>query len=40
MQNRLARADVPVGLTWDLSDLFASEAAWCAGFVPSWALRK
>ena len=28
MQKRLARADVPVDMTWDLGDLFASEAAW------------
>ena len=28
MQKRLARADVPVELTWDLSDLFADEPAW------------
>ena len=28
MQKRLARADVPVDMTWDLSDLFVSEAAW------------
>ena len=28
MQKRLARADVPVDMTWDLSALFASEAAW------------
>ena len=33
MQNRLARADVPVDMTWDLGDLFASEAAWEAEFV-------
>jgi oligoendopeptidase F len=32
MQQRLARADVPVEMTWDLSDLFASEAAWEAEF--------
>ena len=32
MQMRLARADVPVEMTWDLSDLFASEAAWEAEF--------
>ena len=25
MQKRLARADVPVDMTWDLSDLFAAE---------------
>ena len=28
MQKRLARADVPVDMTWDLGDLFADEAAW------------
>ncbi len=28
MQNRLARADVPVELTWNLDDLFASTAQW------------
>ena len=28
MQNRLARADVPVELTWNLDDLFASAAQW------------
>ena len=28
MQNRLARADVPVELTWNLDDLFASAAHW------------
>lgn len=28
MQERLARAEVPLETTWDLSDLFASEAAW------------
>ena len=28
MQNRLARADVPVELTWSLDDLFASTAHW------------
>ena len=32
MQKRLARADVPVDMTWDLSELFASEAAWEAEF--------
>ena len=32
MQNRLARADVPVDMTWDLRDLFADEAAWEAEF--------
>ena len=28
MQNRLSRAGVPVGLTWNLDDLFASAAQW------------
>jgi len=28
MQNRLARADVPVELTWNLDDLFTSTAQW------------
>jgi oligoendopeptidase F len=28
MQNRLARADVPAELTWNLDDLFASAASW------------
>ncbi|MES2956883.1 MAG: oligoendopeptidase F [Pseudomonadota bacterium] len=28
MQNRLARADVPVELTWNLDDLFTSTALW------------
>ncbi len=28
MQNRLARADVPVEMTWNLDDLFASQAGW------------
>jgi oligoendopeptidase F len=32
MQNRLARADVPVELTWNLDDLFASSAHWEAEF--------
>ena len=32
MQKRLARADVPVDMTWDLSELFVSEAAWEAEF--------
>ncbi len=32
MQKRLARADVPVAMTWDLRDLFADEAAWEAEF--------
>ena len=32
MQNRLARADVPVDMTWDLRELFADESAWEAEF--------
>jgi oligoendopeptidase F len=32
MQTRLARADVPVDMTWDLGELFASESAWEAEF--------
>ncbi len=32
MQNRLARADVPLEMTWDLSDLFASTEQWEAAF--------
>jgi oligoendopeptidase F len=32
MQKRLARADVPAEMTWDLRDLFADEAAWEAEF--------
>jgi oligoendopeptidase F len=32
MQDRLARADVPIESTWDLSDLFASPAQWEAAF--------
>jgi oligoendopeptidase F len=28
MQNRIARADVPIELTWNLDDLFASTALW------------
>jgi len=32
MQKRLARADVPVDMTWDLTDLFASPALWEAEF--------
>ncbi|MBN8504248.1 MAG: oligoendopeptidase F [Burkholderiales bacterium] len=28
MPTRLSRAEVPIELTWDLSDLFADEAAW------------
>ena len=32
MQNRLARADVPAELTWNLDDLFASAALWEAEF--------
>jgi oligoendopeptidase F len=32
MQSRLVRADVPVEMTWDLGDLFASTAQWEAEF--------
>ena len=32
MPTLLARADVPVAATWDLTDLFADEAAWEAEF--------
>ena len=32
MSTRLSRAEVPVETTWDLSDLFATEAAWEAEF--------
>jgi oligoendopeptidase F len=32
MQERLTRSDVPVDMTWDLSDLFDSEARWEAEF--------
>ena len=32
MQKRLARAEVPVDSTWDLSDLFATDAAWEAEY--------
>lgn len=32
MYTRLARADVPIETTWDLSDLFADEAAWDAEY--------
>ena len=32
MQKRLARADVPVDMTWDLRELFADESAWEAEF--------
>jgi oligoendopeptidase F len=32
MRNRLARDEVPEDLTWDLSDLFASETSWEAEF--------
>lgn len=30
MQTRLSRAEVPLASTWDLSDLFATEADWAA----------
>jgi oligoendopeptidase F len=39
MQNRLARADVPVELTWNLDDLFASDAHWEAELVALDAAR-
>jgi oligoendopeptidase F len=32
MQSRLARADVPADMTWDLGDLFASVPQWEAAF--------
>jgi oligoendopeptidase F len=32
MQDRLARADVPADMTWNLEELFDSEAAWEAEF--------
>ena len=32
MQKRLARADVPVDMTWDLRELFADDPAWEAEF--------
>jgi len=39
MQDRLARADVPLEQTWDLSDLFASSADWEAEFAALDAAR-
>ncbi len=39
MQNRLARADVPVEMTWNLDDLFTSQAHWEAEFVAVDAAR-
>ena len=39
MQHRLARAEVPVDMTWNLSDLFASPAAWEAEFAALDAAR-
>jgi oligoendopeptidase F len=39
MQSRLARAEVPVDMTWDLGDLFASEALWEAEFAALDAAR-
>jgi len=39
MQSRLARAEVPVDMTWDLGDLFASEAHWEAEFAALDAAR-
>ena len=40
MHTRLARADVPVESTWDLSDLFADETAWNAEFEAVDAARE
>lgn len=40
MHTRLARADVPVDTTWDLSDLFADEAAWATEFESVDAARE
>ncbi len=40
MHTRLARTDVPVETTWDLSDLFADEAAWAAEFEAVDAARE
>ena len=39
MQDRLARADVPIEQTWDLRDLFASPADWEAEFAALDAAR-
>jgi oligoendopeptidase F len=39
MQSRLARADVPVDMTWDLGDLFASPAHWETEFAALDAAR-
>ena len=39
MQSRLARADVPEELTWDLGDLFASPTQWEAEFAALDAAR-
>ena len=39
MQKRLARSEVPVDMTWDLSDLFDSEAHWEAEFAALDAAR-
>jgi oligoendopeptidase F len=39
MQHRLARAEVPVDMTWDLRDLFASPAAWEAEYTALDAAR-
>ncbi len=39
MQQRLTRSEVPLDMTWDLSDLFDSEAAWEAEFVALDAAR-
>lgn len=40
MHKRLARADVPVATTWNLDDLFASEADWEATFQAVDAARE
>ena len=39
MQSRLARADVPAEMTWDLDDLFASPAQWETEFAALDAAR-
>jgi oligoendopeptidase F len=39
MQKRLARADVPVDMTWDLRELFADDSAWEAEFAALDAAR-
>lgn len=40
MHQRLSRAEVPVATTWNLDDLFASEADWEAGFQAVDAARE